>query len=350
MTATSAGLEREAIVVRNLSLTYSDGTEAVRSVGFTVPAGEFFGFLGPNGAGKTTTIKMLITLLQPTSGELVINGFDSDESPRAIRASVGYTSQETSVDPQLTARENLVLACELYHVPKSQRDERVRELLDLVELEEVADKQAETFSGGMKKRLDIATSLVHEPTLLFLDEPTTGLDPRSRLRLWEYFERINDDGTTIFLTTQNLEEADYLCSKLGVINDGELVTVDAPDSLKSAVGGEALEITLDLASQFGPTEAEDEIRRSEILTDSDSVGTTATGVVISSPYARRIGPDVLSALNDAGATVTEFSVRSPSLDDVFLELTGQTLDDASNDPPDSSDRVPANVSGVRTDQ
>ncbi|MDY7081235.1 MAG: ATP-binding cassette domain-containing protein, partial [Halobacteria archaeon] len=206
-----------------MKLTYSDGTEAVKDVSMQVQQGEFFGFLGPNGAGKTTTIKVLATLLKPTDGRVEVNGFDVKTEAQKVRESIGYMAQETSVDRELTARENLRFACEAYGIPRGERAERIDELLELVGLSDVADKKAEEFSGGMKKRLDASMALVHQPPLVFLDEPTTGLDPKARNELWDYFERINDRGTTIFLTTQYLEEADHLCERLAVIRDGEIV-------------------------------------------------------------------------------------------------------------------------------
>jgi ABC-type multidrug transport system ATPase subunit len=222
--------------VEGLSLTYSDGTEAVQELSLTIPRGEFFGFLGANGAGKTTTIKMLSTLLAPTGGQAHINGYDVEEERTAVRGTVGYMAQHVSVDRELTARENLQFACEAYGVGGADREARIEELLELVDLADVADTPAGNFSGGMQKRLDAATALVHDPALVFLDEPTTGLDPKARNRLWDYFERINDAGTTIFLTTQYLEEADALCDRLAVIRDGGLVADDSPEALKRRVG------------------------------------------------------------------------------------------------------------------
>lgn len=314
-----------AIEARGIGFAYPDGTEAVRDMSFTVPKGEFFGFLGPNGAGKTTTIKTLVTLLRPTEGNVSVNGASAVENPRAVRASVGYTAQDTSVDPQLTARENMTLACEVYHVPKGERKTRIDELLELVDLADVADKRADTFSGGMQKRLDVATSLVHDPPLVFLDEPTTGLDPRARLRLWEYFRRINEQGTTIFLTTQYLEEADQLCSRLGVVVDGELVALGSPAELKTQVGGDSLEIVIEETPEMDIDRACAVVEASDLLNERESVGITAEGIVVSSPRAQAIGTDVLVALREAGIAVTGFAIRSPSLDDVFLHLTGGTL-------------------------
>ncbi len=313
-----------AINVEGVELVYSDGTTAVQGLDMTIPEGEFFGFLGPNGAGKTTTIKILATLLSPTSGTVRVNDFDVGSDARAIRESIGYMAQETSIDPELTAEENIRFACEAYGVPRGQRDDRVTELLDLVDLADVADKRSEEFSGGMKKRLDAATALAHRPALVFLDEPTTGLDPKARNRLWEYFQRINDLGTTIFLTTQYLEEADQLCDRLSVILDGEIVADGSPADLKREVGGEVLDVELD----GGPTargRAATIAREFEAFTDA-AVTETDEGISVTAETARQYGTDLLVALRDAELTVTGFNIRAPTLDDVFLAITGEGLD------------------------
>ncbi|PSQ15522.1 daunorubicin ABC transporter ATP-binding protein [Halobacteriales archaeon QS_8_69_73] len=288
--------------VDELELVYSDGTVAVRGIDMTVPEGEFFGFLGPNGAGKTTTIKVFATLLSPTDGAVRVNGFDARSEARKVRESIGYMAQETSIDPELTAEENIRFA----------------------DLADVADKRAEEFSGGMKKRLDAATALVHRPPLVFLDEPTTGLDPKARNRLWDYFQRINDLGTSIFLTTQYLEEADQLCDRLAVILDGEIVADGSPADLKREVGGEVLDVELDggsSARQRAATIA----REFDAFADA-SVSETDEGISVTAETARQYGTDLLVALRDAELTVTGFNIRAPTLDDVFLAITGEELD------------------------
>jgi len=317
---------RYAVKAEDLELTYADGTEAVSGVSMAVPEGEFFGFLGPNGAGKTTTIKVLATLLNPTAGTVHVNGFDVEADQQAIRESIGYMAQETSVITEMTARENLRFACDAYGVPRGDRSDRIEELLDLVDLADVAGKRAEGFSGGMKKRLDAAMALVHRPPLVFLDEPTTGLDPKARNRLWDYFEEINDRGTTIFLTTQYLEEADHLCDRLSVILDGEIVAEGAPETLKREVGGEILDVELDDGSDARVRAAEI-VREDGIFDDDPTVDVTDDGITVTSRESRTRGPDLLVALRDAGITVTGFNVRSPTLDDVFLAITGEHLDD-----------------------
>jgi ABC-2 type transport system ATP-binding protein len=317
--ASETGGAESAVDVRGLELVYRDGTEAVSGLDMSIPRGEFFGFLGPNGAGKTTTIKVLATLLSPTAGSVWVNGFDAAVEPRKIRESIGYMAQETSIDPELTARENVRFACEAYGVARGERAERTAELLDLVDLVEDADKRAEEFSGGMKKRLDAATALVHEPPLVFLDEPTTGLDPKARNRLWDYFREINDAGTTVFLTTQYLEEADQLCDRLAVILDGEIVAEGSPADLKRRVGGEILDVDVD-----GGDDARK--RAARIARESDAlaeaiVERTDEGISVTAPTARQHGTDLLVALRDEGLTVTGFNVRAPTLDDVFLAIT-----------------------------
>jgi len=324
------------IEASDLEVTYADGTRAVTGVSMTVPDGEFFGFLGPNGAGKTTTIKVLATLLRPTAGTVRVNGFDVADDPQAVRESIGYMAQETSVITEMTARENLRFACDAYGVPREDRADRIEELLALVDLADVADKRAEGFSGGMKKRLDAAMALVHQPPLVFLDEPTTGLDPKARNRLWEYFERINDRGTTIFLTTQYLEEADQLCDRLSVILDGEIVAEGSPETLKREVGGEILDVEL----EDGPDAREQAatiVREEGLFGDDPTVDITDDGITVTSRKARQRGPDLLVALRDAGIAVTGFNVRSPTLDDVFLAITGEGVDDESVTPDVEAD-------------
>ena len=327
---TAAGsTDRPAVAVEDLHLTYSDGTRAVDGLSLSIPEGEFFGFLGPNGAGKTTTIKVLATLLSPTSGTVRVNGFDVASQPRQVRETIGYMAQETSVDEELTARENVRFACEAYGVPRSDRADRIDELLELVELADVADKRASEFSGGMKKRLDAATALVHDPPLVFLDEPTTGLDPKARNRLWEYFERINDAGTTIFLTTQYLEEADQLCDRLAVILDGGIVESGTPRALKRRVGGDILDVEL---ADGNAGDAAAIARDADVFGDGATIEADDGRLSITARDARERGTDLLVALRDAGVTVTGFNVRAPTLDDVFLAITGEHVADLEETP------------------
>jgi ABC-2 type transport system ATP-binding protein len=317
--------EQFVINAKDFHVTYEDGTEAVRDVSLDVAEGEFFGFLGPNGAGKTTTIKTLVTLLHPNQGSVTINGHDVEMEPQAVSESIGYMAQETSVDEELTARENIRFACNVYGVPASEQDDRIKELLELVGLADVADKRAENYSGGMKKRLDAATVLVHRPPLVFLDEPTTGLDPEARMRLWSYFESINEQGTTVFLTTQYLEEVDQLCDRLAVIQDGEIIATDSPERLKSSVGGDVLDLTLEDPSRQETERAISAVRELDVL-EAAAIETTDDGFTITSERARGAVSELFVALHEAGVTVTGFDVRSPTLDDVFLTLTGESTE------------------------
>jgi ABC-2 type transport system ATP-binding protein len=238
-----------AVAAQGLVKHYTgrEGTvEAVRGVDLSVPAGQIFGFLGPNGAGKSTTVRMLTTLLSITSGTAHVAGVDVAQDPDGVRRRIGVALQEAGLDPRLTGRELLVLQGRLFGMRGEEAAERARQLLALVELEDAADRRVKGYSGGMKRRLDLATALVHEPEVLFLDEPTTGLDPASRLTVWEEVRRINGRGTTVFLTTQYLEEADALCQQLAIIDDGLIVREGTPAQLKAdlqaRVGGE---VTLD---------------------------------------------------------------------------------------------------------
>lgn len=320
-----------AIDAENVHVTYEDGTEAVRGVNLDVAKGEFFGFLGPNGAGKTTTIRTLVTLLYPTTGSVSINGYDTTSEPQAVRESIGYMAQETSIDLELTPRENLRIACEMYGVPRDERDNRIETLLNLVDLQDVADKRTETFSGGMQKRLDTATVLVHQPPVVFLDEPTTGLDPEARLRVWEYFEKINDIGTTVFLTTQYLEEADRLCDRLAVLEDGQIIAEGTPDSLKAAVGTDTLTVDLDHPTDHQQRRATEIVRSVKSL-DGATVESTTSGIAVHTSDARGAASSILNALTEKNVSVSAIDIESPTLDDVFLSLTGN-----DKSPPMSSE-------------
>ena len=343
-TETSPPSRAHSIDVEGLELTYADGTRAVEDVTLSVPRGEFFGFLGPNGAGKTTTIKVFATLLEPTSGRVEVNGHDVTRERTGVRASIGYMAQATSVDEELTARENLAFACDAYGVGRADRADRIDELLDLVDLADVADTPAGNFSGGMKKRLDAATALVHDPELVFLDEPTTGLDPKARNRLWDYFRRINEQGTTVFLTTQYLEEADQLCDRLAVIRDGRIVEDGSPDELKRRVGGEVLELDVEgrgepAESVTEPSQSVAEVLRNAVALDAAaSVEATENGVRVTAPDAGNLGPDLLLALRDAGIGVTGFDVAEPTLDDVFLAIADESVDGLDDVEERTADR------------
>ena len=314
----------DIITVKNLVLVYSDGTKAVDNISFNVMEGEFFGFLGPNGAGKSTTIKILTSLLRKTSGSVTVAGYDIDTDASAIRKIIGVQSQETTVDGDLTGRENLMLQGHFQQIESKKLKARVNELLKLVELESVADRRARNYSGGMKKRLDLATALVHDPKLLFLDEPTTGLDPQSRLAIWSYLQKLNKEkGTTIFLTTQYLEEADRLCQRLAIIDFGKIVTSGSPVELKREIGADAIKLAIDNCERDKP-------KAKELL----KTLTDVTDVVDSGPeeclnvYAKNAGPlvaDIVRAFDSVDIRLLSVTYSSPTLDDVFLQHTGRRI-------------------------
>ena len=231
----------DIIQVVRLRKTFGD-IVAVDDISFSVKRGEIFGFLGPNGAGKSTTIKILTTLLAKTSGSAVIDGLDIDKDQKAVRRIIGYSSQEVGVDDDLTGRENLMLQCRFHHMSKAKSEENVQSLLETVKLAEAADRRLSTYSGGMRKRLDLASALVSDPKVLFLDEPTTGLDPQSRQDIWEYVVKLNQKGVTIFLTTQYMEEADRLASRLCIIDQGKIVVEGTPKDLKAKIGADVISL------------------------------------------------------------------------------------------------------------
>lgn len=312
------------ISVADLVEVYSDGKKAVDNISFDVKDGEFFGFLGPNGAGKSTTIKVLTTLLRKTSGRVEVAGYDLDKSPGDIRRAIGVVSQETTVDIYLTGRENVRLQGRLEQMHGNALRDGVEETLKLVQLDDVADKQAGRYSGGMKKRLDLASALVHKPRLLFLDEPTVGLDPQSRTAIWDYLEKLNKDGgVTVFLTTQNMEEADRLCTRISIIDNGKIIAGGSPAELKQAIGGDT--ITLSFKDD---TDSLLRSRAKAVLASVDGV----TGVVDSDgsiiAYTRNAGQvvvDVVEALGRENLRPSSLGISSPTLDDVFLQKTGRRI-------------------------
>src|SRR5437762_12072303 len=233
-----------AIETNDLARSFGEGVEAVRGIDLTVVRGEVFGFLGPNGAGKTTTVRMLCTLLPPTAGGASVAGIDVVADPAAVRRRIGVALQEIGLDPVQTGRELLELQCGLYGITGADARTRAEELLAVLGLTDAADRRTKTYSGGMKRRLDLASALVHSPEVLFLDEPTTGLDPASRLTVWDEVRRINAAGTTVFLTTQYLEEADQLCDRLAIIDAGRIVAEGTPERLKAEMGQDAVTLAL----------------------------------------------------------------------------------------------------------
>ena len=309
------------IEVKDLVKVYNGSIRAVDKITFEVAEGEVFGFLGPNGAGKTTTIKMLTTLLLPTSGECKVCGYDSVKHPTQVRKSIGLVPQELTVDDDLTGRENMILQATLYGVEMKVAKERIEELLHLVKLEDAAERMVKTYSGGMRKRLELAEGLIHRPRVLFLDEPTLGLDIQTRTTMWEHIRDLRkSENMTVFMTTHYLEEADNLCDRIGIIDKGKIMALDTPRKLKESLGGDV--ISLKVGDEKDYTEMikavdgvlsvkkEDGSYRVKVLN-----GETATA-------------PLLQEISKNGGKVTYVTLERPNMDQVFLEYTGKSLRDA----------------------
>jgi len=309
--------------VSDLKKTFEPDIRAVDGISFHVERGEIFGFLGPNGAGKSTTIKILTTLVRPTSGTARVDGIDVMKNPAAVRRVIGYAAQEVGVDDELTGRENLRLSCRLYHMPSGQIDDRVKELLKTVDLGEAADRRAGTYSGGMRKRLDLAAALIHRPKLLFLDEPTTGLDPQNRRALWDYMKSLNEEGTTIFLTTQYMEEADRLADRLSIIDLGTIVAEGNPAALKADIGADVVEIAF---KEDGHRDLQARARGVlEGLAGVTGVRDYEDGLAVYARGGSALVPHIVRALDGAGAEISRLTLAGPSLDDVFIKHTGHKM-------------------------
>jgi ABC-2 type transport system ATP-binding protein len=296
--------------------------EAVAGVDLDVKKGEIFGFLGPNGAGKTTTLRMLSTLLPPTSGEATVAGFDLRRDPAKVRYQIGYVSQEGSSAPEVPGRTELVMQGRLYGMTKARAVDRAAELIAALELADCADRATKTFSGGQKRRLDIGIGLMHLPQLLFLDEPTTGLDPQSRARMWDEVRKLRDTGTTVFLTTHYLEEADALCDRIAIIDHGKIVALGTPDELKRQVAGDVVVV----GTEDGAARALELLKSQPFVREA----TLADGIVrLYVDRGETAMPQILRTLDSAGIALASLSLNRPSLDDVFLRQTGRSLRDAA---------------------
>ncbi len=306
-----------AVVVDSLVKTFKGGVRALDGVSFDIPAGTVLGLLGPNGAGKTTAVRVLTTLLRPDSGRAEVAGVDVLADPEKARTIMGLAGQYAAVDDRLTGLENLVLAGRLNHLPRAERRARATDLLDQFGLGDAADRQLKTYSGGMRRRLDLAAALVARPPVLFLDEPTTGLDPRSRMGLWGVIEALVADGTTLLLTTQYLEEADRLADRICVVDHGRVIASGTSTELKARLGGTAVELLLpDDETAKAAVAALAGVGDEEPVLDGLTVRVaTTTGLATTSEVVRR--------LEAAGSEVVSLQLRQPSLDEVFLALTGQ---------------------------
>jgi ABC-2 type transport system ATP-binding protein len=309
-----------AIEVQQLVREFRKGPRAVDGIDLAVSTGEIYGFLGPNGAGKSTTVLMLTTLLPPTSGRASVGGFDIVHQGSQVRSTIGAALQEAALDPILTGREHLLLQATLQGIGRAERKNRAQALLERVGLTEAADRRVGGYSGGMKRRLDLALALVHAPRILFLDEPTTGLDPQSRAALWAEVARLaHDEGITVFLTTQYLEEADVLADRVGIIDHGKIVAEGTPAQLKAEIGSPSVEVT--------PRDAGADERLAELLAGFGAPTRNGrSSVTVQLPGGEAQLADVVRALDQADLHVASLQLHQPSLDDVFLAKTGRKLE------------------------
>jgi ABC-2 type transport system ATP-binding protein len=320
------GQEPEAVIetrgLRRVFRSRGREVEAVAGVDLRVERGEIFGFLGPNGAGKTTTLRMLATLLPPSGGTARVAGCELATQPGRIRERIGYVGQAGGADREITGRTELVFQGRLYGMSTADARKRAAELIEMLELEGAADRKVGTYSGGQKRRLDIGLGLVHDPQLLFLDEPTTGLDPQSRARVWEEVRKMHDRGTTVFLTTHYLDEADALCDRVAIIDYGKIVAVGTPEELKRAVAGDVVSFSI----------AGDQQRALDLVKDQPFVreAKVENGFVLLYVDRGEVAmPDILRLLESAGLQLITVELHRPSLDDVFLRKTGRSLREAA---------------------
>jgi len=310
-------IEASGLVRRFGDLTAVDGVD------LEVAEGEIFGFLGPNGAGKSTTVRMLTTLLAPSAGSARVAGYDVVKEAGLVRRSIGVALQDAAIDPLMSGRELLQLQSILHGIPRKEADKRSVDLLERVGLTAAADRRVGTYSGGMRRRLDLALSLVHEPAVLFLDEPTTGLDPMSRIALWQEVRRLNQEqGMTVLLTTQYLEEADQLAGRIAIIDDGRIVKQGRSDELKAAIGAPTLQVDV-------PT-GDEERARAALVGIGEARPDHEGGVCIGLPEGASQMADVVRALDAAGVRVEHLELHQPSLDDVFADATGRRLEGAED--------------------
>ncbi len=336
-----------AISARGLVRTFS-GKRAVDGVDLAVESGEIYGFLGPNGAGKSTTVRMLCTLLKPTDGQATVAGYDVVEQPGEVRIRIGVALQEAALDERQTGREILDLQARLYGLRTADRAAAIARAVDLADIGDAMDARIKTYSGGMKRRLDLAASLIHGPAVLFLDEPTTGLDPVSRAQVWDEVRRLNRElGVTVFLTTQYLEEADALADRVAIIDDGRIVEQGSPAALKRAVGADVIVVDLPAGAIAEAATV------AETVTDVDAVTQGRRGITIATADGAATVAGVAVALSEADIHPRSLTVRTPSLDDVFLLATGYRMSTAgpgvegADAPPQPDSRSAASGSSRR---
>lgn len=306
------------ITVENLTKKF-DGVTAVNSVSFEVNKGEIFGLLGPNGAGKTTAIKILVTLMKPTAGKAFVAGYDVIKNPHLVRKNLGIVFQEPTLDVELTARENLDFHARLYSIGREKREERIEEVLELVELSDRADEVVKNFSGGMQRRLEIARGLIHFPTVLFLDEPTLGLDVQTRRRIWEYMgEMSKREGITTILTTHYIEEAEKLCDRVAVVDVGKIIAIDTPENLKKRIGGDIISLRV----EEGLDKLKERLSEMEGLRNIESAD---GGIELNMERGDERIPEIISISQSIGVKIGSVSMRKPTLEDVFIKLTGRKI-------------------------
>jgi ABC-2 type transport system ATP-binding protein len=314
-------MSEEVIKAEGLTKVFNKHLTAVDHVDFSVKQGEIFGFLGPNGAGKTTTINMLITILKPTEGKAYVVGFDIAKQSNEVRNVIGVVPQEYTADEDLTGLENVLLCADMYGIPRRIAKERTEELLKLVELTDFKDKKVQIFSGGMRRRLELACGLINRPKVLFLDEPTLGLDVQTRAATWNYIRKLKKEyGMTLFMTTHYLEEADALCDRVAIIDHGKIVVVGAPEELKHGLGGDV--ITLGIKEDADVSELIREVEHVKDVKREDG------SYRIKAEYGEITTPSIIEALRKKGYTVTRLSLTEPTLNEVYLEYTGKSMRDA----------------------
>lgn len=319
----------DIIKAEGLTKIFNGGLVAVDHIDFSVKHGEIFGFLGPNGAGKTTTINMLITVLKPTTGTARILGSDIAKQNNAVRNTIGVVPQEYTADEDLTGYENILLCADLYGIPRQVSKKRALELLELVELTAFKDKRVQTYSGGMRRRLELACGLINRPKLLFLDEPTLGLDVQTRAATWNYVRTLKKEfGMTLFMTTHYLEEADALCDRIAIIDHGKIVVVGTPEDLKNSLGGDI--ITLSIKQDLDITEL---IKKIEHVKEVKKENENYT---IKSENGEITAPLIIEALRKQGHVVTKLSLTKPTLNEVYLQYTGKSMRDAADESRESA--------------
>lgn len=312
-------MEEEIIIAKGLTKVFNKSLVAVDHIDFSVRRGEIFGFLGPNGAGKTTTINMLITVLKPTEGNATICGYNIRKQASDVRSSIGVVPQEYTADEDLTGLENILLCADLYGIPRKISEERAEELLELVELSKFKDKKVETYSGGMRRRLELACGLINRPKVLFLDEPTLGLDVQTRTATWGYIKRLKKEfGMTLFMTTHYLEEADNFCDRIAIIDKGKIIALDTPNAMKESLGGDIMTVSIeqkdvDITSLIKTADRVKEVKKQD------------STYRVKVENGEETAPQILNLLIENGYKITKLSLTKPTLDEVYLEYTGRSM-------------------------